>query len=201
MSIKKRYTLGIMDETKIDEADAILTKCSENTMKSTSHMYFSKQPLNSNEVIQDVTFFQLKDSDEKSLEKKLKSLIEELNKLNTDFILMDDETGKMLMTIDFAAAIHVKFDKVKFLKPGTYEIMDGIKSMKTDIGYCKGFKSSFRPLPGSSIENMYVDQEIIYLVSNSSENLDKLKNRIYEKILEIDSDFEFEFRLIAPEDF
>lgn len=201
MSIKKRYTLGIMDETKIDEADAILTKCSENTMKSSSHMYFSKQPLNSNEVIQDVIFFQLSGSDEKSLDKKLKSLIEKLDKLNTDFILMDDETRKMIMTIDFAAAINVKFDKVKFLKQGTYETIDEIKRMKTDIGYCKGFKPNFRPLQGSSIDNIYVEQEIIYMVSNSSENLDKLKDLVCEKILEIDPDFSFEFRLIAPEDF
>ena len=43
-----------------------------------------------------------------------------------------------------------------------------------------------------SIEDIDVEPETIYLFSDSAENLSKLKELIYERIMEIDPDFEIE---------
>jgi hypothetical protein len=78
--------------------------------------------------------------------------------------------------------------------------MDEIKTMKTNMGYCKGFKPKFRPLSGD-LSKVRVNPEMIYLVSDSCENLKRFKDIIFERLLEFDPDFELEFGLIAPQDF
>ena len=121
--------------------------------------------------------------------------------MNIDYILRDEETEKLIVTVDFGGYIIVKFDRLRVIKPETYEVIDEIKSMKTDIGYCKGFKPRFRPLPGHLADDVLVNPEIIYLVSDSSENLDKFRQFISQRLHEIEPDFELEFGLIAPQEF
>ena len=139
-------------------------------------------------------------NDESSFEKKLDELIQNLNELDADYIMMDDETKRLIVTIDYGGYIKVKFDNVKYLKPHTYDKFDEIKTMKTDIGYCKGFKPKFRPLCGD-LSDVCINPEIIYLVSDSSENIEKFRALVSKKILEIDPDFELEFGHIHPQDF
>lgn len=201
MSIKRNYTLGIMDETKINKINTTISRYADITMQSSSHMYFDKQPINVNEVVQDVTFFQLKSDDEDSFEKKLKDLIKSLDELNTDYILRDEETQKLIVTVDYGGYITARFDNIKFLKPGTYDVIDEIKCMKTDLGYCKGFKPKFRPLCGKSIEDIQVNPEIIYIVSDSDENLREFRDFVTRRLLEVEPDFELEFARIEPQDF
>ena len=200
MPQKKIYTLGIMDERRIDEINRVVSKYAEITMQSSSHMYFEKQPINANKVVQDVTFFQMDTTDEKSFEKQLKGLINELKELDTDIIIRDEEKKKLIVTVDFGGYIIVKFDKIKLLKPNTYDLIDEIKTMKTENGYCKGFKPKFRPI-NRDLSQVRVNPEIIYLVSDSDENLKIFGNEISERLLEFDPDFELEFGYIEPQDF
>lgn len=200
MPQKKIYTLGIMDERRIDEINRVVSKYAEITMQSSSHMYFEKQPINANKVVQDVTFFQMDTTDEKSFEKQLKGLINELKELDTDIIIRDEEKKKLIVTVDFGGYIIVKFDKIKLLKPNTYDLIDEIKTMKTENGYCKGFKPKFRPV-NRDLSQVRVNPEIIYLVSDSDENLKIFGNEISERLLDFDPDFELEFGYIEPQEF
>jgi hypothetical protein len=201
MPIKRNYTVGIMDETMISKINTVISEYADITMQSSSHMYFDKQPINVNEVVQDVTFFQLKCEDESSFKIKLNKLIESLDELNTDYVIMDEESEKLIVTVDHGGYIIAKFDNVKFLKPGTYDKIDEIKCMKTDMGYCKGFKPKFRPLCGKPIDEVRVNPEIIYIVSDSDENLKKFRDFVTKELLELEPDFELEFGLIEPQDF
>ena len=200
MSVKKSYTVGIMDERKINKINEVISKFAEVTIQSSSHRYFDKQPIDANEVVLDVTFFQLKSDDEKSCDDKLSELIKNLDELNAEYILMDEEDKHMIVTVDYAGYIIVKFDKISFIKPKTYDFIDEIKTMKTDIGYCKGFKPQFRPIK-EDLSEVLVNSEMIYLVSDSSENLKKFKDLISQKLLEFEPDFELEFGVIPPQEF
>ena len=73
--------------------------------------------------------------------------------------------------------------------------MNALKNLKTEFGYCKGYKPPFRPIEGRSIENMEVKQENIYLFSKPPENMPKLIEYISKKIMEIDPDFEIESKI------
>lgn len=201
MTIRGNYTVGIMDETMINKINTAISKCADITMQSSSHMYFDKQPINVNEVVQDVTFFQLKSDDVASFKRKLNGLIESLNALDTDYILMDEESKRMIVTVDHGGYITAKFDNVKYLKQGTYDMIDEIKCMKTDMGYCKGFKPKFRPLCGKPIDEVRVNPEIIYIVSDSDENLEKFRDMVTKMLLDFEPDFELEFSRIEPQDF
>ena len=198
--IKKNYTIGIMDETKINEVNDVISKYADITMQCSSHRYFDKHPINADEVFQDVTFFQLKAEDEESFDVKLSELIGNLDELDMDYMIMDDETKDLIVTIDYGGYILVKFDKINIIKPGTYNLIDEMKTMKTDLGYCKGFKPKFRPLSGD-LSQVRVNPEIIYIVSDSSQNLKRFKDFISEKLLEFDPNFELEFKHIDPQDF
>ena len=200
MPVKKNYTIGIMDERKINEVNEVISRYADITMQSSSHIYFDKHPLNENEVYRDVTFFQLKSEDEESFDVKLSELIGNLDELDVDYMIMDDETKDLIATIDYGGYILVKFDKINIIKPGTYDLIDKIKTMKTDMGYCKGFKPKFRPLSGD-LSKVSANPEIIYVISDSSENLKRFKDFISKKLLEFDPDFELEFGHIDPQDF
>ena len=52
----------------------------------------------------------------------------------------------------------------------------------------------FRPLEGQSIKDLEINPEIIYLISDSSENLLKLRDYVSQKVLEVNSDFELDFK-------
>lgn len=200
MSISKNYTIGIMDEKKINKINTTISKYADITMRSSSHLYFDKHPLNANEIYHDVTLFQLKAEDEESFDVKLMELIRKLDEMNTDYILRDDETEELIVTIDHGGFIIVKFDNVKIIKPGTYDLLDEMKTMKTDCGYCKGFKPKFRPL-SRDLSKVQACPEIIYIVSDSSENLKKFNDLLSERLLEFDPNFELEFGFIAPQEF
>lgn len=100
----------------------------------------------------------------------------------------------MIVYVEFVGAIDIKFDNLKIVKKGTYERIDELKSLKTKFGLCKGYKPNFRPMESQSIEDKAIKPESIYLFCHSQEDLENLKDMLYEKILKIEPDFEVEFR-------
>lgn len=193
MSIKRNYILGIINDKTILEFEGVISRYASMSRASSSHMYFSKQPIDSGEISQDVIFFQIESENESKLDKKVKDLISELNELEGDYVLRDDETGEMLVTVRYGGQIAIKFDNLKTLKKGTFEKIDDLKSFNADFGYCKGFKPNFRPIEGNSIEDLNVNPEVIYITADSSENLLKLRDFLTSKVKEIDSGLEVEF--------
>ena len=193
MSIKRNYILGIINDKTILEFEGVISKYASMSTASSSHMYFSKQPVDSGEISQDVIFFQIESENESILDKKVNDLISELNELEGDYVLRDDETGEMLVTVRYGGQIAIKFDKIKTLKQGTFKKIDDLKTFNADFGYCKGFKPNFRPIEGNSIEDLDVNPEVIYITADSSENLLKLRDFLTDRVKDIDSDREVEF--------
>jgi hypothetical protein len=193
MSVKQNFILGIINDEGISEANNVISKYATKAQDTSSHMYFAKQPINTDEISNDVIFFQIVGEDESQLDKKIENLIKDMENLNIDYVLRDGASGEFLVTVKYGGQIAVKFDNVDVVKPGTFEKIDELKFLKNDLGYCKGFKPSFRPLEGKSTENINVLPEIIYIASDCEENLLKLRDHIIRKVLEIDSDLECEF--------
>ena len=194
MSIKRNFAISILDSEKINDIIKIIIRYADITMQSSSHIYFDTHPVSSSEIVQDITFFQIEADDESCAYEKLNKLIEDLNQLNTDYAIRDEDTGKMIEYIKFVGALDIKFDNMKIIKDGTYKKIDALKSYKSELGTCKGYKPNFRPLENQSIENKTVKPEIIYLFCHTPEDLMKLKETLSQKILEIDRDFKLEFR-------
>ncbi|WP_298522272.1 hypothetical protein [uncultured Methanobrevibacter sp.] len=194
MSFKKKFSLAIVDVEKIDEINKIIIKYGFDLQQYSSHIYFNLAPIDADHIYKDISFFQLESENELGLNKKLDDLIEEINQLNTQFAIREEETHEMIVEINQVMAIYIKFDNVKFIKEGTYEKIDAMDHLKTEFGICKTYNPNFRPLENRSIENTVVEPEIVYLFADSEENLSKLKEDICEKIMEIDSDFELEFK-------
>ena len=192
MAIQRNYVIGIIDHN-ISEVNEIIFSHSDVTMGFTSFMYFGKLPVDQNKYIPDTTFFQLRAEDESSLNRKLNDLIRDLDKLNGDYVLKDEESGKLLVIVDFGGTLYINFDKLKIIKKGTFKQIDDLKQIETDLGYTRGFNPNFRPLEDRSVENMDINPEVIYLISDSQENLMKFKDYVSDKILEINSDFELDF--------
>lgn len=193
MPIKKKFSLAIPNKEKIDDINEIVVKYSSSFKQFSSYYYFKVNPSNREDFIQDITFFQLESDDKTGIDKKLKTIIEEINQLNTPFAIRDEDTKEMVVEIDYMTSLIIKFDNVKFIKEGTYKKIDDIQHLKTEYGVCKSYNPNFRPLENTSIENKDILSESIYLFSDSEENLSKLKTLISEKVKEIDSDFEIEF--------
>lgn len=193
MSIKRNYILGIINDNAIPEFEGTVSRYASMSRESSSHMYFSRQPVDSSDISQDVIFFQLESENKSELEGKVKSLISDLNELKGDYVLRDDETGELLVTVRYGGQITIKFDNLKIIKKGTFEKIDELKSFKTDFGYCKGFKPNFRPIEGNSVEDLNVEPEIIYITASSSENLMKLRDLLTDEVKEIDSGLEVDF--------
>lgn len=193
MSIKRNYILGIINDNAIPEFEGTVSRYASMSRESSSHMYFSRQPVNSSDISQDVIFFQLESENKSELEGKVKSLISNLDDLEGDYVLRDDETGELLVTVRYGGQIAIKFDNLKIIKKGTFEKIDELKSFKTDFGYCKGFKPNFRPIEGNSVEDLNVEPEIIYITASSSENLMKLRDLLTDEVKEIDSGLEVDF--------
>lgn len=200
MSIKRNFAVTVLDSENIKNVNEILNKRASITMQSSSHVYFDTQPISNTDIAQDITFFQIESEDETSAGKKLQSLIEDLDQLNIDYAIRDEDTGKMLAYVEFVGALDIIFDNVKFIKKGTYKKIDELKSYKSELGICKGYKPSFRPMESQSIENSDIKHESIYLFCHTQEDLLKLKDALSEKIMEIDSDFKVEFRQFMGED-
>ena len=194
MSTKRSFAITVLESERIADINNILRKRADITMQSSSHIYFDTQPVKPNDVVQDITFFTLESDGEKSADEKLDDLIDELDKLDTNYAIRDEDTGKMIVYIEFVGALDIKFDNLKIVKEGTYEKIDELKSLKTEFGLCKGYKPNFRPMESQSLEDKAIKPESIYLFCHSQEDLENLKDMLYEKILKIEPDFEVEFR-------
>ncbi|WP_405264861.1 hypothetical protein [Methanobrevibacter sp.] len=193
MSVKQNFILGVFKNSKVSKVNTIISQYAVAYKDTTSYMYFAKQPIDTTNITNDIIFFQITAENKMILNRKVKNLINDLDELNTDYILKDYDSGEYLVTIKYGAKVTIKFDNVKFLKPGTFKKIDELKFINNDLGYCKGFKPNFRPLEGNSTENLEVLPEIIYITSDSEENLLKLRDYIFKKALEIDSNLETEF--------
>ena len=195
MSYKRNFIIGIMDDTKISQVNGLIAKYATVLSQYTSFLFFKKQPIDGENIVKDITMFQLEAADENSLNRQLDMLIDELNGFDADYVLGDDDTKEIIVTIDHVGKLFIKFDNIKTLHKGTFEKINQLKQLKSEFGYCKGFRPPFRPMEGNSIEDMNVPPEIVYLISDSEENLMKLNDHISRQILEINPDFICEFKV------
>jgi hypothetical protein len=193
MSVNRKFIIGIINDESISEVNDVISRYAIMAKDTSSHMYFVKQPIDPENISNDVVFFQIEARDDREMDEKLKDMIDDLNALNVDYALRDEATGELLVTVKYGGQIAVKFDNVKAIKEGTFERIDELKTTNTDFGYCKGFKPSFRPLEGKSLEDMKILPEIIYVTSDSEENMAKLRDHICQNVSKIDSDLECEF--------
>lgn len=199
MSIKENFAVSILDFDKITDVNQIILKHADITMRTSSFFIFDKQPIRP-EIPHDITLFQIETKDETSLNEKLNDLIEDLNKINTDYALRNQDTGEMLVYVEFVGALYIKFDNLKIIKKGTYKKIDELKELETEFGICKGYKPDFRPMESTQIDDIDIKPETIYLYCHSEENLLKQKDLLTEKIREIDSEFVIDFREFTVED-
>lgn len=193
MSIKKKFSLAIVDVEKIEEVNKTVIKHATNVQQYSSYLYFNLNPIHSEDVYMDITFFQLDSDNESSLNKKLNVLIDELDQLNTGYAIRDENTHEMIVEIEHVVALNIIFDNLEYVKKGTYEKIDAINYLKTEFGVCKAYNPNFRPIENTPIENKEVRPETIYLFADTAEDLSKLKVLIAEKVMEIDPNFEIEF--------
>ena len=122
----------------------------------------------------------------------LKDLINELGELCKYVTFIDRHSGDVLQYI---GRLTISFDKIKSIKIGTHDKIDELKVLKTEFGYCKGQKPDIRIMETSHAVNMGFS-EVIYLLSDSLDNLVKLDLLIEKELLDFDSNFELEFDLI-----
>ena len=194
MFIERKFSIAIVDIEKIDEINEIIIRYSTFIKQYSTHFYFNLDPIHDDAISMDITFFKLESESESDLDEKLNDLIEELNRLNTEYAIRDECSHEMIVEIENVIALDIKFDHVRFIEEGTYEKIDEMNHLKTEFGICKSYNPNFRALENSSIENKHVEPETIYLFSDSSENLSKLKTMICEKIMQINSNFEIEVK-------
>lgn len=192
MSVKKNFSVAIVDIDRIDEVNKIVIQYATSVKEYSSHFYFDLRPMHGEDINMDITLFQIESENEADLNKTLNDLVEVLNQLNTGYAIRNEDTSEMIVEIEHVIALYILFDDVKFINKGTYEKIDEFNHLKTEFGICKNYHPNFRPLEGMSIENIVVEPETVYLFSNSAENLSKLKDFVFEKIMDIDSDFKIE---------
>lgn len=190
---ERNYIIGIVNDNDIPKISKVILQYAVMTKETSSHMFFSKQPVDPKRISQDFIFLQIAGDNETMLEKKLENMINDLDDLNAAYVLRDQESGEFLVTVKYGGQITIKFDNVKTIEQGTFAKIDELKFLDEDFGYCKGFKPNFRPVEGKSIEDLEVLPEEIYIVSDSEQNLLKLRDYIYQKVKDIDSDLEIEF--------
>ena len=199
MATKRSFVINILEIERITDTNNIIRKHADITMQSSSYVYFDAQPANPDDLLPDITFFTLESDGKKSADEKLDMLIDELKQLDTDYAIRDEDSGKIIEYIKFVGVFNIKFDNMNCIKAGTYEKIDKLKSFKTEFGLCKGYKPNFRPMESQSLEDKAIKPENIYLFCHSQEDLMKLKEIVYEKILEIDTDLEVEFKQFTGE--
>ena len=193
MVAKKNYAITNLETEKIHDVNNIIREYASITLQSSSHTYFDMEPTDYNEVIEDMTFFQLEAEDESSLDEKFRQLTQEINRLITNYAIRDEDTGELLVYLKYVGEIAIKFDNISIIKEGTYKRIDELKNLKTEFGICRGYKPNFRLMEGQRVGNVNNNPEGIYLLCQSQENLMKLKELLSEKIMEIDSDFKIKF--------
>ena len=196
MVVKKNFSIAIVDIEKINEINKIIMRYATSVKEYSSHYYFDLRPMQGEDICMDITLFQLESENESALNKKLNDLIKELDQLNTNYAIRNEDTAELIVEIEHVIALDIKFDNVKFIEEGTYEKIDKINHLKTDFGICKLYNPSFRPLENKSIANIRVEPELVYLFSDSEENLSKFKTIVVEKIMKINPDFEIEVKPI-----
>lgn len=121
-----------------------------------------------------------------------KDLINELGELCKYVTFIDRDNRDVLQYI---GRLIISFDKIKSVKIGTHDKLDELRVLKTDFGYCKGQKPDIRIMETSYAVNMGYS-EVIYLLSDSLDNLVKLDLLVEKELLDFDSNFEFEFDLV-----
>lgn len=193
MVIKRNLAIAVMNNECISKFEGIISKYTNSIKKSHSHIIFDTQPVNPEDIAYDLIFFQLESENESLFDEKLNEIIEELNKLDSDYTLRDEDNGKMIVALDFVGMLTIKFDDINCIKEGTYEKIDDLKQTKEEFGYCKGYKPDFRPMEEKLIENVKIQPEKIFLFSDSKENILKLKDFLSEKVIEIDPNLEVVF--------
>lgn len=193
MTIKRKFILGVINEADITKVNDVITPYVTEIKDISSHMYFAKQPIDPTHIPNDVFFFQITAENELKMNKKVENMINDLQNLKVDYVLRDEETGEFLVTVKYGGQVAIKFDRIKYLKKGTFQKIDELKFFNTEYGYCKGFKPNFRPLEDKSIEDIEVLPEIIYITANSEENLLKLRDHLFDKVSQINPDLETEF--------
>ena len=196
MSISKNFSIGILNSEKISKINRIIFKYSVSSSHYPANIFFDIKSVNQNENLNDITFFEMVCENETELDDKIKELIEELNRIDKDYTLRDEDTGELIGDIKSLGMLNIKFDRVDIIKKGTYKKIDALKNLKTEFGYCKGYKPLFRPIESKKIENMNVLPEAIYMFCKSQENLLKLNDYLSEKLMEINPNFELELRII-----
>lgn len=194
MAISKKFSTVILDHEKIHDINKILVKYSESSRQSSSHLLFNIKPITITDITNDLTFFRLTAENEKSLKDKLHKIIDKLDALNTDYGIRDEETGEIYSSIKDVGAMNIKFDNIHIIPKGTYAQIDALKNKKTEWGYSVGYKPPFRPIESKEIENVEIKDETIYLFSRTSESQLKLKDCIYENIMEINPDLIVEYK-------
>lgn len=196
---RKNYAITILDIEKIPDMNNIIQKYGRITLKSSSHNYFNTRAIDYEKHSQDMTFFQIEAEDDASIDETFKALTEELDQSIKGYAIRDEDTGNMLVLLEFVGKLDIKFDNIKIIKQGTYNKIDELKIFKTEFGMCKGYKPEFRPIEGKQLENIANHHESIYLLCNSQENLMNLEKIVSQKVLQIDPDFETEFRQFGGE--
>ena len=196
MSISKNFLIMIVDIEKISDINEIIFKYSVSSSQSSIQEHDNIPYLNINDIFPDITFFKIVSENETEMDNQINDLIEELNKTGAYYSLKDEDTGELLVWINSVGEMNIKFDKIKIIPEGTYEKIDELKYLKTEFGSCRGYKPKFRPLEGKPIENVDIIPEPIYMFCDSREDLLKLKDYLYEKIMGINPDLELEFKIL-----
>lgn len=195
MAMTRKFYLIIFNNDLIHEFNEILFKYSDSVYQSSSHYLFNVNLNNATVTSEDVSYFTLTADDEADMDKKLKELMEELNKLDSYYSIKDSESGEVYSIISKVGAVDIKFDNLDTIPEGVYKKIDRLKNCKMDFGYTKGYNPKFRVIEGKTIEDLEVQTETIYLFSDSSENMEKLHDYMTEKIKDIHPDFVIENRV------
>lgn len=194
MPIKQKFNIQIYNKDKINQISSIITDFGKIISRSSSVMFSTKIQINPDEIVYDSIIFQLESESEKSLDELLNKLCEDIDDLNAIYVLKNFETKEVIVYPNkFLGKIIVRFDNLKTIKHGTFDKLDKLKGLKTSCGYCRGVNPLFRPIETMSVEHMEVSPEIIYLVSNSSGNLEKLREYVFDEVRKTDSNIDVEF--------
>lgn len=126
-------------------------------------------------------------------------IVQNLNQIDTDYTIRDENSGEIITTIGSVGALTIKFENIQNLPKNAFEKIDELKNLKTEFGYCRGYKPTFRPIKSKTVKDSFIKPEKIYMFSKSHENLLKLKDIISNEVLEIDSEFELEFKVYAKD--
>lgn len=192
MTVMRKLSVVTMDKDRIDDVNRVIFKYSDFTSQSSSHLIFDVEPISIDDIVEDLTFFNITGESDAIIDAKLKELVKELNQLETDYSIRNMDTRKFYTTIASVGAIKISLENLKTIPKGTYRQIDQWKNVITEYGYCKGYKPLFRPIEGISIEDLEVKEEIIYLFSTPAENMAKLIDYISEKISEINPELKIE---------